>query len=468
MGDRLHNPYQPNGPSISSGAFHPSVSRYPHNIYNRNASYGVPDISYANHPMATFSADNPSPARQDGPPFGETKVHYPVLTVRSQRLVPDIMASIQKGFFQVDRKWTCYRRNYFAVACSFAFKSPVADGPFYLNRNGQDELIHQFAVSVSAKTASTGNGESEARGLVQHTPKRDKATESLPCRHPISPTPNQTMGGPGLYSSSGHMYGSQHMNPSMMGGYGAFENPGATSVPTTHTFERIQFQKATANNGKRRAQQQYFVVVVELSVNVARTPGDENWIVIATKESEPMVVRGRSPGHYKDNGRRDSQTSMDPDRGGGHGGESSLGQHASGGFPHSSMDWCPPHRSTGHYVGSSYHHAMNPSLSPASMASSSTLTGTPTDGEPSLSDSHTANSSCTLPSDRSALTPLSDDSEEMMFSLNRSNTSRKRPFEDDEDGDHLRFPLSGPFADNMSALADYSATPYSKLLCASS
>ncbi|KAF7591774.1 hypothetical protein BBP40_001100 [Aspergillus hancockii] len=102
--------------------------------------------------------------------------------------------------------------------------------------------------------------------------------------------------------------------------------PPPSQPPTQHTFERIQFQKATANNGKRRAQQQYYNLVVDLYAEIAGpvSSNETQWIKIARKLSHPMVVRGRSPGHYKD-GRRDSTTSMGPDGGSGGSGDGSGG-----------------------------------------------------------------------------------------------------------------------------------------------
>ncbi|KAL2396933.1 hypothetical protein ABEF93_004956 [Exophiala dermatitidis] len=484
MVDRLPPSYQPNGhSSISPGLFQQPGPRYPPSTYHRN-SIGHPYIADGLYPGQNMSAsihEQPSPAKQDGPPFGETVVLYPVLTVRNQQLIPEITASIQKGFFQVDRKWTCYRRNYFAVTCSFTFKNHGAEGPFYLQRNGHEEQIHQFAVSISAKTALTGNGESESRGLVQHTPKRDKATESVPGRHLISPTPNQSMGPNGVYLGAGSLYGgSQHMSSAMMGSYGgAFENSSANSIPPLHTFERIQFQKATANNGKRRAQQQYFLVVVELSANIARSPGEENWVVIATKESDPMVVRGRSPGHYKDNGRRDSQTSMDPDRGSGHGAAEGAppGSLPPGSYGHPSMGWMAGHRHNAHThyggSGSTYRQAqaMENEYSPASMASSSTLTETSTEADLNPSETLSKKSSCTFSPDRSVSTPRSESSEDMLFNLDGGHhhhtLTRKRAYEDDDGDAHLHFHLPAPFTDSVSSLSDFSTMPYSKLLCAS-
>ncbi|EXJ81006.1 hypothetical protein A1O3_07294 [Capronia epimyces CBS 606.96] len=421
--------------------------------------------------MSASTHEGSNAAKLEGPPFGDTIVFYPVLTVRNQQLIPDLSASIQKGFFQVDHKWTCYRRNYFAVSCSFVLKNHGAEGPFYLQRNGHEEQIHQFSVALSAKTAPTGNGESESRGLVQHTPKRDKATESIPGRHLISPTPNQAMGPNGVFLGAGSLYGgSQHMPPALMGNYGVFDNSGTNSIPTTHTFERIQFQKATANNGKRRAQQQYFLVVVELSANIARTPGEENWVVIASKESDPMVVRGRSPGHYKDNGRRDSHSSMDPDRGPGTGGEGTPASLPPGSYGHHAMDWMATHRQATHFSGPTYRQAVKTKRSRTSVASSSIMTGSPQEVELHLSDTLSKKSSCTFSSDQSVSTPLSESSEDLVFSFDRHhhNLTRKRAYEDDDGDDHLRFNLPVPFTDSVSSLNDFSATPYSKLLCASS
>ncbi len=417
--------------------------------------------------------DNQSSVGRDGPPFHETHVHHQVLTLRTQGLVPEITASIQKGFFQVDHKWTCYRRNYFSVHCSFNFRNGIVEGPFYLNKNGSEVLIQQFSVSISAKTASTSNGESENRGLVQHTPKRDKATESVPGRHPIAPAPIHSMGANGPYTTAAHLYPSaNHLHSINMGGFGGYDTSG-TNSPTTsqHVFERIQFQKATANNGKRRAQQQYFVVVVELSANIGRQ-GNDDWVIIATKESDPMVVRGRSPGHYKDNiGRRDSQASMDPDCGSGHGAGSHSNSLPTGSFGHghSSVDWGSYRGQNGQFSGSSYRHALDSRFSPPSMVLSHILAENPGDVELSLSDGRTTKSSCTVSSDRSALTPLSEDSDDVMFSsLDRDTARRKRAFEDDDEGEHIRFSLSGPFTGSLASLTDFSAMPYSKPLCASS
>ena len=99
-------------------------------------------------------------------------------------------------------------------------------------------------------------------------------------------------------------------------------------VQTQHTFERIQFQKATANNGKRRAQQQHYRLVVELHAELSS--GES--VKIARQLSDPVVVRGRSPIHYKSSGRNRLDHSLNravPDDGSGVSGEAG-GLFASG------------------------------------------------------------------------------------------------------------------------------------------
>jgi meiosis-specific transcription factor NDT80 len=167
------------------------------------------------------------------------------------------------------------------------------------------------------------NGQyNETRELVQHTPKRDKQSERKPVRVVLQPSPPPSFSSTSTVNGNlaGFGLGSQSMdyNSTFPGA------PQPSQPPTSHMFERIQFQKATANNGKRRAQQQTYNLVVELFAEIASSvPGETQWVPIARRHSQPMVVRGRSPGHYKD-GRRSSTSSMGPDGAGGDGNGSIL------------------------------------------------------------------------------------------------------------------------------------------------
>lgn len=129
--------------------------------------------------------------------------------------------------------------------------------PLLLGIDGQSYTVEQFLFGVSAEAATTG----KYIDLVQHTAKRDKGPQVTP---PLKPVRTE---------------GPQH---------------------GLAMFERLQFKTATANNGKRRATQQYF----HLNVEVFARCSDNSIQRVAICKSLPVVVRGRSPGHYTDKGQR--------------------------------------------------------------------------------------------------------------------------------------------------------------------
>lgn len=176
-------------------------------------------------------------------------------------------AKMDRGFFRADQDWTCYRRNYFQVSSTFDIHgiNYLLQGPEVpcLLRTENQELfqIDFFTIGVTARVS----GSDKKIELVQHTPKRDKGPQMIP--------------EPRVVSAGGNLH--------------------LASVGSNHnivTFERMQFKTATANNGKRRAAQQYYEIVVDLYANTSTGKSFK----VATTVSAPLVVRGRSPGHYAD------------------------------------------------------------------------------------------------------------------------------------------------------------------------
>ncbi|OKL62428.1 hypothetical protein UA08_02599 [Talaromyces atroroseus] len=272
-------------------------SRFPYNS-SMQPGFGSP-LDPVNSMYPYVQQHRSGQIHPDAPPFNECE-NFHHITVNNQKVTPSIEAKIHKGFFQADEKWTCYRRNYFSVTCSYSLQPYIPHATYFLQTTqGQHmEPISGFAMSISAIVNASDN---ETRELVQHTPKRDKKSEKKPDRVVLRPQQpfylNSNIAAPGQHAP---MYGmAQQMD---------YPYPlQAPHPPAQHTFERIQFQRATANNGKRRAQQQYYNLVVELHAKVERQDGLQ-WVKVAKKISDPMVVRGRSPGHYKD-GRRGSSAS---------------------------------------------------------------------------------------------------------------------------------------------------------------
>ncbi|KAI8074300.1 uncharacterized protein B0P05DRAFT_455649, partial [Gilbertella persicaria] len=220
-------------------------------------------------------------ANEAGPYFSSTKSCDNLYSSDKQTLLSvRVQSKMDRGFFLADNDWTCYRRNYFQVSSVFSVHGfnhyySVNEPRVYvrMEEDGSLQPVQRFLLGISARVA---NSDKEIE-LIQHTPKRDKGPQFKPEPKPITPGGNLTMS-------------SVANNQNIV------------------TFERVQFKTATANNGKRRAAQQYYICIAELFAET-----DRNQLVkIAYCQSAPLVVRGRSPGHYADNQELHDASHSDP------------------------------------------------------------------------------------------------------------------------------------------------------------
>lgn len=354
---------------------HSSMSERARSILSPTTSASSP--SGASH-CSTATAHRPEYPSSQGttddqsPPFPHLQVIHELVS-DGQTVVPDIHAKIEKGFFPVDQTWTCYRRNYFSVRCSYTLRPHLPNARLYLNRasRGGNEQVQALAVSLSA---AIDQGDGKSVELVQHTPKRDKGPQLQIRIEKLAPKPA---------GNSASYNGAPTVAPPYLPLQSDPDQPysGPDSV-NTHTFERIQFKQATANNGKRRAQQQYYHLVVELYADV-RDPRDPrpNWVKVAQRISAQVVVRGRSPGHYMD---EKIQTSPSSGPGGSGGPGSGLRAYGLHGGPasgsRSSNGFALPRSSTfgsGGYQTQQYSSGPSPTHSHSVSASSSVSGGYP-------------------------------------------------------------------------------------------
>ncbi|KAJ2766536.1 hypothetical protein IWQ56_002968, partial [Coemansia nantahalensis] len=218
--------------------------------------------------------------RQPSPFFARATQHCDVFgDDPATKYVVCMFPRVDRGFFLSDRDWTCYRRNYFQVSCTFSLlgsSAPQTGGgakprTCVVVDNGIPRTVSHFLIGISAQVSSSDRGVE----LVQHTPKRDKGPQITPQPQPVRPSDSL--------------------------GSGAHDINASAAV----CFERLQFKTATANNGKRRAAQQYYALEVELLAAC----DDGHCVAVATSTSSPIVVRGRSPGHYADTTRRRNASS---------------------------------------------------------------------------------------------------------------------------------------------------------------
>ncbi|KAF9101895.1 meiosis-specific transcription factor ndt80, partial [Mortierella sp. AM989] len=253
---------------------------------------------------------------EDGPFFSNTKQFYNLFNMnQTQSYKLRVMARIDRGFFTANKIWTCYRRNYFQVStafnilgfdhtheseapCLIELKNPAPDSPQSgpnsqrdpnamigslngLKLSDDDDsgsasrlaMVTGFSICITSKIASTD----KKIDLIQHTPKRDKGPQIVPGLRPVR-------------------------------GGGTLTIAGTSGNQTVVTFERVQFKTATANNGKRRAAQQFYILMVDLYAHTE----DGQVFCVASSQSDSLVVRGRSPGHYIDTPERDLITSSSP------------------------------------------------------------------------------------------------------------------------------------------------------------
>ena len=224
--------------------------------------------------------------REEEPlPFNAPVQDNILLDSNACRFFPSIGVEGHKGFFRgEDDEWTCYRRNYFAMTCSWgaATDTGVEIKPHdtYHVVESETQRCHKVDAFTMNITARVFDDPMKPIALVQHTPKRDKGPINTPTYIPLGPT--------FLWQIR---YGASRFSP----GSGA---QGAAQPSQTTHFERLQFKKATANNGKRRAAQQHYEVEISLCAGVKHSSGLTHYIKIASRRSHRIVVRGRSPGHY--------------------------------------------------------------------------------------------------------------------------------------------------------------------------
>ncbi|KAM3419725.1 hypothetical protein BST61_g3058 [Cercospora zeina] len=349
-----------------------STPGYPAFADTPRTSLGLNSLSLSNTTYApSHMASSPTYAGQQHEsgsfPWPTLEIHAE-MTCEGQSVTPEVHAKVEKGFFlsNLDSKWTCYRRNYFSVQCSFELHPNIANGRMHLKRtnNQHAEPIQAMGMRLSAAVDGSGG---KAIELVQHTPKRDNGPKNKIDVTKVLPHPPTTRSdvsahggyhvGMSTFHATGQVAGpflplqtsgadtataanSQASSLSASYGYPA----GSAHLPlpgqnTSHTFDRVQFKQATANNGKRRASQQYFHLIVELFADVRKDGASEpTWVKVAHRVSEKIVVRGRSPSHYQNEGHHQNgrSGSTSGGNGPGAGAASTFGNLTTGGFRQSS------------------------------------------------------------------------------------------------------------------------------------
>jgi hypothetical protein len=249
------------------------------------------------HPHGHHAAAMHSPASDGGPPFNQTEPFHRLFLpgTMAGSVALHIHPKVDRGFFVApeDNEWTCYRRNYFQITVAYSITSPnpqlvnetLLGAGIMMDYHGRQERVTGFKITIGARVYGS---DQKIIDLVQHTPKRDKGPQ-------LKPALNLMMPGGDVERHAHHDATDTDEEKAALSG-----NIAEGDLPRIVTYERIQFKQATANNGKRRAAQQYFSLIVEAYAVILGQHGQPEDIRVAVVKSSPVVVRGRSPGHYSD------------------------------------------------------------------------------------------------------------------------------------------------------------------------
>ncbi|KAK9314883.1 hypothetical protein V1522DRAFT_393275 [Lipomyces starkeyi] len=276
-----------------------------------------------------------------------------------------INAAVSRGLRFESARWLAYRRNYLSITINVVFDIPLSALPTpqpssspLLPRSRQTVDNHSFSIVLDLRNgtqrvvkvkffAVTVVAEDEINGrpvdLIQHTSKRDQGPRRKPVVARIRPTLSDgrlaatpishpaSLGAHRLLedfipmdrpasadSSSNNMPRGSSTSPDYTTGLDS-EHEQPPSFESHHEtaevvcFERIQFKRATANNGRKNTAQQMFRVVAILYAAVDETECFDGvvsnaehgtngirYLEIQRVATGGIMVRGRSPGHYAD------------------------------------------------------------------------------------------------------------------------------------------------------------------------
>ena len=166
-------------------------------------------------PSSGFSSsqglDSPQPANITNgfPPLSPTELLYQnIQTTGGQPIRPEIIGKFGKGLFLAENDWTCYRRNYLQISCSYTLHPSLpAETIMHLMQGGHSTQIQAFAMSISSVVDGDHGKPNE---LVQHTPKREKGPLMRPglvvlLPHPLNTTLYNGNNADGTLSSEGRL-----------------------------------------------------------------------------------------------------------------------------------------------------------------------------------------------------------------------------------------------------------------------
>ncbi|CUM53715.1 uncharacterized protein AC631_00745 [Debaryomyces fabryi] len=240
-----------------------------------------------------------------GPSFENTTLYRPIfITSTNENVFPFVNARIDRGFENHGGEWIGYKRNYFTLVSCFEFDG-VSPETFFtekfhiLNDVGELENISCFALRLVSRCSE----DESVVNLIQHTAKRDRGPQYLP---PVFPAISGYLPSHSIIKQASNIRNGDKidqynrmfyldtatlqkcMDASILSTYPEGR------IATVARYERIQFS-TSINYRKSTMVNRHFILKVELLGLL----DDGKYAVLASTETQPLVVRGRSPSNYQ-------------------------------------------------------------------------------------------------------------------------------------------------------------------------
>ena len=217
-------------------------------------------------------------------PFNRSTVEYEMYDSKGFPVQGELYAAFTSKFL-IDTKacephYIAYRRNYFGVSVNYKlllWQNP-SQKTLFIYVNGVATAVKQLVVRIRAVKDDEDGEEVE---IVRHNAKREVIHD--PNDQPLEKTMQPYMHGISHVFDASTRYGEKDK----------------VKIPTNHTFPRLQFRKATENNGHRRKDQRYHCIIVELCAAIDHLPGEERLVAVSRTISGKIVVHGRGPSSHE-------------------------------------------------------------------------------------------------------------------------------------------------------------------------
>lgn len=216
-------------------------------------------------------------------PFSETRTWKKMFDNEGLHVPAQISGRFREKYLRNEDYWIFYRRNYFAVACSYILQPPAqtsTKGKLWLKFPDGGGKVPVLALAMRLRAILNDDDKADVE-ITMFTKKRTKDGERTTLQPMMPNMPGFTC----VYTDSTGDYGSLR-----------------TDVPTNFTFSRNQFRSATLNNGSRRKPQDYYRVVLELLAKIThrdREHGEPQWTRVASIASGRILTRGRPPNSFE-------------------------------------------------------------------------------------------------------------------------------------------------------------------------